>query len=124
MKTLLRIEKGEIYKILVADAISSATVWTLYDDREPTLKATLAASEELLLGPYINITTFEVDGLGDVVITKEGNDFSTPVELFEYQTPVIPGAAVDDAVDETDIVAQFNALLASLRAVDLIETEE
>lgn len=29
---------------------------------------------------------------------------------------VTPGAAVDDAVDENDVVVQFNALLASLRA--------
>lgn len=34
---------------------------------------------------------------------------------------VTPGAAVTDATDETDVVDQFNALLASLRAANLIE---
>lgn len=32
------------------------------------------------------------------------------------------GAAVADAVDETDVVAQFNSLLASLRAAGIIST--
>jgi len=33
-----------------------------------------------------------------------------------------PGVAVADAADETEVVAQFNALLASLRTAGLIET--
>jgi len=33
-----------------------------------------------------------------------------------------PGSAVADAVDETDVVAQFNALLASLRSNGVIAT--
>lgn len=32
------------------------------------------------------------------------------------------GAAVADAADETEVVAQFNALLASLRAAGVIAT--
>ena len=34
---------------------------------------------------------------------------------------ITPGAAVTDATDETDVVDQFNALLASLRAAGHIE---
>lgn len=32
-----------------------------------------------------------------------------------------PGEAVADATDETDVVAQFNALVASLRTAGVIE---
>lgn len=38
--------------------------------------------------------------------------------------PPVAGAAVADAEDEMDIVAQFNALLASLRASGAIATSE
>ena len=39
-----------------------------------------------------------------------------------FGPPVTPGAAVADAVDEATAVTQLNALLASLRAVELINT--
>lgn len=83
MQTLLIIQRGEIYKITVpadtGSVISSATVWNTYFDRQDALNASLAASSELILGPYLNITTFRVEYLGGVTIEQQGVDFSVPV---------------------------------------------
>lgn len=55
----------------------------------------------------------------------------TPVSAADYELPaaaaetlggVLQGAVVADAVDTDDIVAQFNALLTSLRAAGTIAT--
>lgn len=124
METLLRIEKGDVHKITVPAGANSATVWNVYDNAQQTLNSSVAAGAELILGPYVNITNFRIEMVGTVTIAKQGDDFSTPVPFSDYQTPLPPGAAVEDAVDETDIVAQFNALLASLRAASIIETAE
>lgn len=43
------------------------------------------------------------------------------IDGIDTSEPFEPGAAVADAVDDSDIVTQFNALLASLRAAGLIE---
>lgn len=55
-------------------------------------------------------------------------ELSMPVELAKEVatqidaagTPFTPGAAVADAADETEVVTQLNALLASLRAAGVI----
>lgn len=49
--------------------------------------------------------------LGTTASTAKPGDWTPP-----------PAAAVDDAADETEVVAQFNALLASLRAAGLLST--
>lgn len=107
-KNLLRIEKGALHKITVAAdttaVVSSATIWTLYDDREPTLNSVLTAGSELLLGPYLNITTFEIQQTGNVTIEEIGDDFSTPVPVSGYMNETVgvsAGNGFDIGTDKT-----------------------
>lgn len=64
----------------------------------------------------------------------EGTRFAHDVEVFDPETGATlaslvaaaggaftPAADVADATDDTDIVLQFNALLASLRSAGILE---
>jgi len=65
----------------------------------------------------------------DAEFTVNGVTYQfNPEGLLDYvnaeATGITPGAAVADATDGTDVVTQFNALLASLRAAGFIEESE
>lgn len=72
---------------------------------------------------YSNATT-SADGLMSSADKTKLNGIATGATSFSgdyddlYNKP--EGVAVADAVDETDVVAQLNSLLASLRAAKLI----
>ena len=55
-------------------------------------------------------------------IAASANNYSLPNAAVATRGGVLQGPAVADAVDETDVVAQFNALLASLRTAGVIVT--
>lgn len=55
-------------------------------------------------------------------IATSANNYSLPNAAVSTRGGVLQGAAVADAVDETDVVAQFNSLLASLRTAGAIVT--
>lgn len=65
--------------------------------------------------------TFTPEDLKDYInsagVTVSWDEISSKPDTF----PVDPGVAVEDAIDDTDIVAKFNALLASLRDAGIIE---
>ena len=85
----LHIKRGAVYKINVpattGSVVSSATVWTLYDDREQTLNSVLSAGSELILGPYVNISKFRIQITGDATIEEVGDNFGVPIPLFAHQ---------------------------------------
>lgn len=54
--------------------------------------------------------------IGTTASTAKAGNYTPPDATTSTRGLVLMAAAVTDAVDETDIVAQFNALLASLRA--------
>lgn len=51
-----------------------------------------------------------------------GGNYTPPNAAAGTRGLVLMGAAVTDATDDTDVVAQFNALLASLRTAGSIAT--
>lgn len=58
------------------------------------------------------------------IYTKNGWIFALQQAANALEADIPPqGAAVADAADSTEVVAQFNALLASLRAAGVIATE-
>lgn len=118
MNNTIQLERNTVLKLTASTA---AKVWLLKAGQQDTLHASLAAAEELILGPYLNITQFRIESADPVTIANQAPDFSTPVEPSDYN-PV--AAAVADAVDETDIVDQFNALLASMRVAGQLEESE
>jgi hypothetical protein len=69
--------------------------------------------------PYSNVVLVDPSNLPDWTVFSRmvliDGDTGEPISVTQ-------GAAVADAVDDTDIVAQFNALLASLRAAGVIAT--
>lgn len=103
----IRVERNSVFKLTAAAA---ASVWLKRNGQQDTLHASLAASEELILGPYLNITEFRIESTLPVTISNQAADFSIPVKLRPA------AAAVDNAADDTEVTAQFNALLVSLRA--------
>jgi hypothetical protein len=114
--TTFQIEKGEVFTITATGA-QATNVWSIQNGAQDTLKASLATSEVLVLGPYLNVTEFRAESESSFTLVKNNPDFGAPAA-------VVPVAgAVDDAVDETDIVAQFNLLLASLRTAGLVAEE-
>lgn len=58
--------------------------------------------------------------LGSTATTAKPGNYAPPVATAAAVGTVKQGAAVADATDETDVVAQFNTLLASLRAAGII----
>lgn len=110
----LRIQRGTVTKLTPE---GEAKVWLLKAGQQDTLYAELDAAEELILGPYLNITEFRITSEFEVTITNQVIDFSTPVSPFEYITPA---ASVDDAVDSSDVTDRFNDLLASLRTAGFL----
>jgi hypothetical protein len=68
-------------------------------------------------------------GTSDLVIgttsdTAKAGDYTPPDATTSTRGLVLMGAAVADATDEGDVVTQFNALLASLRAAGSLATSE
>ena len=64
------------------------------------------------------------DSLGDTIERNGGNlelKVSTGLRRTSAGVEIIPAAAAANAVDTTDIVAKFNALLVVLRAADILE---
>lgn len=68
-----------------------------------------------------------IDGGGSAGAVESVNGQTGAVTLTASDVSALPdtytppaGVAVADAVDETDVVAQFNALLASLRTAGFI----
>lgn len=129
----MRIEKNDIYQIV---ANGGQPVYVYYNGR---LYTTVSTGETTVFGPFTAITEFMTTSEGSYVIEKVNQDFQTPELLADYvsgDAPVtsvngetgdvtLTAAAVADAEDETDIVAQFNALLSSLRDAGLLaESEE
>lgn len=104
----LHIKRGAVHKVNVPDTggsiVSSATVWTLYDDRQQTLKRALSEGEELVLGPFINITKFRIQLTGNAVIEEIGDDFGVPVPasdhiIFIPQSLIVSGDIFPETTD-------------------------
>jgi hypothetical protein len=60
--------------------------------------------------------------LGTTASTAKAGDYTPPNAATGTRGLVLMGAAVADATDGTDVVTQFNALLASLRAAGSLDT--
>jgi hypothetical protein len=56
-------------------------------------------------------------------VSPGANNYTLPDASGLTRGGVLQGSAVSDATDDTDVVAQLNALLASLRASGAIGTE-
>jgi hypothetical protein len=113
----IRIEKGEVYKISTPANIGSvsntAQVWLTGSKIQDRLIASLSANSNVTVGPFLNIVNYRIEFNASGTIEKVGVDDSDPISPFDYKAVA---EAVDDATDADDIVDQFNALLASLRA--------
>lgn len=129
----MRIEKNDIYQIV---ANGGQPVQVYHNGR---LYTTVSTGETAVFGPYTAITEFMTTSEGSYVIEKVNQDFQTPELLADYVSDdapvtsvngetgdvILTAAAVADAEDGNDIVAQFNALLTSLRDAGLLaELEE
>lgn len=60
--------------------------------------------------------------VGTSATEAKAGDYAPPNATDDTRGLVLMAAAVSNAVDETDIVAQFNALLASLRTAGSLST--
>lgn len=60
--------------------------------------------------------------IGTTASTAKAGDYTPPNATTSTRGLVLMGAAVADATDESDVVAQLNALLASLRAAGMLAT--
>lgn len=124
----LRIEQGDAMSV-VTDADSTVQVWGVNGKEQDVLLHSMSASATLILGPYMDVQQFRVENLtGNApTITILGKGSITPSTLkamLGVPDALVAGDAVDDAVDADDIVAQFNALLASLRANGVLAESE
>jgi len=115
--TTLKIEKGDIYTVTVADdtasVVSSAEIWVKHEPpaQETLHVGALEGGDVVTLGPYLDAANFRIQSEGNITIARVGEG-STPVGLFD-QIPLggaEPMAFIDDATDEVDVVTQFNAL--------------
>jgi hypothetical protein len=83
-KNTIRVERGTIMKLTAAAA---ATVWLLKAGQQETLHASLAAGEELFLGPYFNTVEFSAVSELPVTVANQAEDFDAPVGIFDYIPP-------------------------------------
>jgi hypothetical protein len=95
-----------------ADDITDATTVG-----KAVLTAADAAAARTAIGAGTSILT-----VGTGAAQAKAGDYTPPDAAAATKGLVLRGVAVADAVDETDVVAQLNALLASLRASGSIAT--
>lgn len=120
IERVLHIKRSAVYKINVPavtdSVVSSATVWTLYDKRQQTLRAILSAGDELILGPFVNVTRFRIQTIGDAIIEEIGDDFSIPIPLFEYATRSVENPTEIDFSDSPyDVVHTDQQIIVDSR---------
>ena len=102
-KRPLRIEIGEIQKITVpantASVVNSATVYSLRNGAADVLNTVLTAGNEVILGPYLNITLWRIESEGVVTIEKIGaTDFGIPVSLLDNLITSLKDVTMNDLV--------------------------
>lgn len=115
----LHIKRGAVYKVNVpvtaGVVVSAATVWTLYDDRQQTFKAALSEGEDIILGPYVNITKFRIQMTGNAAIEEIGDDFRVPVSIFDNGLwtgiPIRMSAFIVSTSEENYTVTTHNGLI-------------
>lgn len=115
-------DDGTLVQALTKGASSAGEVTTEdITDATTVGRSVLTAADEAAARTAIGAGTSDL-AIGTTASTAKAGDYAPPDADTTTRGLVLMGAAVADATDETDVVAQLNALLAHLRAAGSLAT--